>query len=81
MAKRCISAMPTGKRQLSNPVYQSAAQNATPCGFSCAWTPWLPDPLIFGEASELASGHPWVAQVQRAITSVRGAAAPILGHL
>jgi succinyl-diaminopimelate desuccinylase len=36
-------------------------------------------PLIFGEASELAAGHPWVAQVQRAITQTRGAPAPILG--
>jgi len=36
-------------------------------------------PLIFGEASELAAGHPWVAQVQQAITSVRGVAAPVVG--
>jgi len=31
------------------------------------------------EASELAAEHPWVAQVQRAITSVRGVAAPVVG--
>src|SRR5580698_9149933 len=28
-------------------------------------------PLIFGEASELAAGHPWVDTVQRAMVSVR----------
>lgn len=36
-------------------------------------------PVVFGEASELSTAHPWVSQVQRAIASVRGAAAPVVG--
>jgi len=35
--------------------------------------------VVFGEASELAVGHPWVAQVQGAISAVRGAQAPVVG--
>jgi acetylornithine deacetylase/succinyl-diaminopimelate desuccinylase len=35
--------------------------------------------VVFGEASELAVGHPWVAQVQGAISAVRGEQAPVVG--
>ncbi|GAC1535538.1 MAG: M20 family metallopeptidase [Acidimicrobiales bacterium] len=35
--------------------------------------------VVFGEASELDADHPWVDLVQAAITSVRGAPAPVLG--
>jgi len=36
-------------------------------------------PIVFGEASELAADHPWIGQVQRAISAVRGAEAPVIG--
>jgi len=36
-------------------------------------------PIVFGEASELAADHPWIGQVQRAISAVRGADAPVIG--
>jgi len=35
--------------------------------------------VLFGEASELAVDHPWIGRVQRAVTTVRGAPAPVLG--
>jgi succinyl-diaminopimelate desuccinylase len=37
------------------------------------------NPFVFGEASELATDHPWVDQVQRSISAVRGRRAEVVG--
>ncbi|MDP9387710.1 MAG: M20 family metallopeptidase [Actinomycetota bacterium] len=37
------------------------------------------EPGVFGEASELDAGHPFVAQVQAAMTAVLGAPEPVVG--